>query len=48
MDLKNELFYGDFLKSTEAAFLVNESHCEEERERFLMSGSTAAAKAWDK
>ena len=48
MDLKSELFYGDFLKSTEAAFLINESHCEDERERFMMSGSTAAAKAWDK
>jgi hypothetical protein len=48
MDLKNEPFYQDFLKSSEAAFLINESHCEDERERFLMSGSTAASQAWDK
>lgn len=47
-DLKNELFYGDFLKASEAAFLINESHCEDERERFSMSGSTAAANAWNK
>ena len=47
-DLKNENFYSDFLKSSEAAFLINESHCEDERERFLMTGSTAAANAWGK